>query len=280
MAAPLLLRGDCRQVLARFPAGSIDLVFADPPYFLSRPEGGSVHAGKRVKVDKGAWDRPIGLEEQIAFHRSWLAEVQRVLAPHGSLFVTGTMHCIPHLGIALLGLGYHLLNDITWRKPNPPPHLAQRYLCHSHERVLWASPKRTAPLSHYFDYAGARVENAGKQLRDVWLVEGDEPTDPMEWPVRGPQWDEKGPRNHPTQKPVALLQRIIRFWCPPGGLVLDPFLGSGTTGVAAVLEGRRFVGVELDLADDGSSAGYLEIARARIGRAIEDAAAAAKERTR
>jgi len=264
-----LVRGDCVRVLAALPAGSVDLVSADPPYFLSSESGTTVHAGKRVKVDKGSWDRPIGVQEQIDFHLAWLAAVQRVLAPHGSLFVTGTHHCTPELGVALKLLGFHLLNDITWAKPNPPPHLARRFLCHSHERVLWAAPRKTAPLSHYFDYAGARADNEGKQLRDVWIVEGDEPLDPMRWTIRGPQRCEQLSGKHPTQKPLALLERIVRYWSKPGDLVLDPFMGSGGTGVACIRAGRRFIGIELDRDAEGKSLGYLEIAQARIAAELE-----------
>jgi site-specific DNA-methyltransferase (adenine-specific) len=264
-----LVRGDCLHVLAALPAGSVALIFADPPYFLSTESGTTVHSGKRVKVDKGSWDRPLTVQAQIQFHLGWLTQVQRVLAPHGSLFATGTHHCTPELGVALKVLGFHLLNDITWAKPNPPPHLAQRFLCHSHERVLWASPKRTAPLSHYFDYAGARADNAGKQLRDVWLVEGDEPLDPMQWRIRGPQACEQTHGHHATQKPLALMERIIRYWSKPGDVVLDPFLGSGGTGVAALRHGRRFIGIELDRDAEGKSLGYMEIAQARIAAELE-----------
>ncbi len=240
-----LFHGDCLEVLASLPEASIDVVFADPPYFLSNG-GSTCKAGKRVSVDKGAWDRSLGVDENHEFNRTWLAACQRVLAPNGTIWVSGTSHVIYSVGFAMQQLGFKLLNEIVWEKPNPPPNLSCRYFTHSTETVLWAARDRKS--KHHFDYAGMRVQNGGKQMKSVWRM-------------LAPGRSEKLHGNHPTQKPLALLSRIVQASCPDGGTVLDPFNGSGTTGVAALTEGRRYVGIERE-------EGYLALTQRRLAEVL------------
>lgn len=227
-----LHHGDCLEILAELPEASVDVVFADPPYFLSNG-GSTCKSGKRVSVDKGAWDRSLGVDENHEFNRTWLAACQRVLAPNGTIWVSGTSHVIYSVGFAMQQLGFKLLNEIVWEKPNPPPNLSCRYFTHSTETVLWAARDRKS--KHHFDYPAMRAQNGGKQMKSVWR---------MLAPGRG----EKLQGNHPTQKPLELLSRIVRASCPEGGVVLDPFNGSGTTGVAALAAGRRYIGIEREAA--------------------------------
>lgn len=234
--------GDCVEVLPSLGLeGAVDCIVADPPYFLSAG-GISCKGGRQVPVDKGAWDRPVSPEQTHAFHLAWLAACQPLLAPHGTLFVSGTLHSIYSIGYAMEELGYKLLNDITWEKPNPPPNLSCRRFVHATETVLWAAP---GPSSrHRFHYDRMRDLNGGKQMKSVWRI-GAAPR------------SERAEGAHPTQKPLALVERMLLATTDEGSLVLDPFLGSGTTAVAAVRLGRRCVGVERDRA-------YARLAAARI----------------
>jgi site-specific DNA-methyltransferase (adenine-specific) len=254
--------GDCLERLAALPGASVDLVFADPPYFLSNG-GFTCHAGRRAPVGKGAWDASRGIEEDHRFTRAWIEACGRVLKPTGSLWVSGTQHVIFSAGFALQTLGWRLLNTVTWFKPNASPNLSCRYFTHSSEILVWAAPRRPGRLQHVFDYPRMKAENGGKQMRDVWALPrpGDEELDAdgqgRIWTLTSPRPDEKAHGKHPTQKPVALLRRIIEATAPAGGLVLDPFSGSGTTGVAALRLGRRFLGIEQD-------PNWLGLARARL----------------
>ncbi len=239
-----LLRGDCLQTLAALPEASVDLIFADPPYFLSN--GGTTCAsGKRVAVGKGAWDASRGVERDHAFNLAWLSACQRLLKPSGTLWVSGTQHVIFSIGFAMQTLGYHLLNTITWFKPNASPNLACRMFTHSTEIVLWAAPAKQKKLLHTFHYRDMKADNGGKQMRDLWALP--EPGgEQVVWSIPTPPKSEKANGRHPTQKPLTLLERIVRAGSSEGQLVLDPFNGSGTTGVAAVAAGRRYVGVDVD----------------------------------
>lgn len=251
-----LLHGDCLERLAELPEASIDVVFADPPYFLSNG-GTTCKSGRRVSVDKGAWDRSLGVDDNHAFNRAWLAACQRVLTPNGTIWVSGTSHVIHSVGFAMQQLGFKMLNEIVWEKPNPPPNLSCRYFTHASETILWAARDRKS--RHHFDYPAMREANGGKQMKSVWR---------MQAPGNG----EKVHGRHPTQKPIELLARIVRASCPPDGVVLDPFNGSGTTGVAALRAGFRYVGIEREPQ-------YLELTRKRLGDEVP-AAAAARPRLR
>ncbi len=228
----LVVLGDSLELLEQLPEHSIDLIFADPPYNLSNG-GATCRSGTWASVDKGKWDRSRGFKEDHEFNIRWLAACRRVLKPSGTIWVSGTQHVIYSVGFAMQELGYHLLNTITWFKPNASPNLSCRYFTHSTEQILWAAPSRGKRLLHTFNYGDMKEENGGKQMRDLWVI----PT---------PGRREKLHGYHPTQKPLKLLERIVRASSQPGDLVLDPFCGSGTTGVAALLHGRRFLGIETD----------------------------------
>jgi site-specific DNA-methyltransferase (adenine-specific) len=182
-----------------------------------------------------------------------------VLKPSGSLWVSGTQHVIFSVGFAMQELGYHLLNTVTWYKPNAAPNLACRFFTHSTEILLWASPMKTRPLLHRFNYRQMKQENGGKQMRDLWAItDRPEPGgDQVVWGLPTPGPREKLHGRHPTQKPLALLERVIAASATPGDLVVDPFCGSGTTGVAALRAGCRFLGLEQDPS-------YLDLAARRL----------------
>lgn len=244
-----LIFGDFFSEIKKIEDESVDFIFADPPYFLSTG-GISVSAGRQVSVDKGDWDKP-GLNLTPAeFQNKWISEVRRVLNPNGALVVSGTYHSIFRCGIALEDNGYKILNDIVWFKPNGAPNLSGRRLAASHETLIWASK---SPKSKFvFNYKelreaafeGDQIKRPGSQLRSVWWIPNSSSS-------------EKQYGKHPTQKPIKLMRRVISAFTLPGQLVLDPFMGSGTTGVACVELGRRFVGIEV-------SKEYFEIAKKRI----------------
>jgi len=225
-----LYQGDCVDLLASIPENSVDLVFADPPYFLSNG-GITCHAGKMVSVNKGDWDKSQGPDANHTFNRAWLAACQRVLKPNGSIWVSGTAHVIHSVGFAMQQLGFKLLNDISWVKPNPPPNLSCRYFTHATETIIWAA--KNVRSRHTFNYKLMKDANRGKQMKSVWEIYPPEP------------WEKKFGK-HPTQKPVALLERILLASTNEGDLVLDPFCGSGTTALAALRTKRVFRGIEID----------------------------------
>ena len=191
----------------------MDLIFADPPYFLSN-NGITCHAGRMVSVNKGEWDRSRGAEANHEFNRAWLAACQRVLKPNGAIWVSGTSHVIHSVGFAMQQLEFKLLNDITWVKPNPPPNLSCRYFTHATETLIWAAKNKRS--RHKFNYALMRQHAGNKQMKSVWEIKP-----PERW--------EKRFGKHPAQKPVALLERILLASSNEGDVVLDPFLGGGTT---------------------------------------------------
>ena len=220
------------------PEESVDMVFADPPYNLSNG-GYTVHAGKRVAVHKGDWDKSNGVEEDFEFHANWIAAVKRVLKPTGTIWVSGTYHSIYACGYALNLQGYRVLNDIAWFKPNAAPNLGGRMFAAAHETIIWAS--KSPKARHTFNYLdmkespfpGDVIKNPGKQMRSVWGIST-------------PKMSEKIHGKHPTQKPEALLDRIVRSSTNEGDVILDPFCGSATTGVVANRYGRQFIGIDLD----------------------------------
>lgn len=231
-----LYLGDIIDTLAHLPDECVDLIFADPPYNLSNG-GFSCHAGKRVSVNKGDWDKSAGVENDFNFHQKWIAACKRVLKPNGSLWVSGTYHSIYACGFALQAQGWHIINDISWFKPNAAPNLSCRMFTASHETLLWARKDKKA--KHCFNYetmrhgdwAGDYLKKPNTQMRSVWAIGT---------PKRG----EKAHGKHPTQKPLALMERIIHASSNKGDLVLDPFCGSATTGVAALQNGRQFIGID------------------------------------
>ena len=162
-----LYQGDCLSVLAQLEPQSVDLVFADPPYNLSNG-GFTCHAGRMVPVDKGDWDKSKGLETDFEFITLWLQACQRVLKPSGTIWVSGTQHVIFSVGFAMQKLGFHILNTITWFKPNASPNLSCRFFTHSNELLIWAAPSRGKTLKHTFNYDEMRRRAGGKQMRDVW----------------------------------------------------------------------------------------------------------------
>jgi len=253
-----LVAADCIETLERLPPGSVDLIFADPPYHLSNG-GTTCRSGRRASVDKGSWDRSDGVTEDHAFQARWLAACRRVLKPSGTIWVSGTQHVIFSVGYAMQELGFHLLNTVTWYKPNAAPNLACRFFTHSTEILLWASPARLRPLPHRFNYRAMKAVNGGKQMRDLWAItERPEPAgEQVVWSLPAPGPREKVHGRHPTQKPLALLERVVAASAAPGDLVLDPFCGSGTTGLAAVRAGCRFLGVE-------RSVDYVRLAASRL----------------
>ncbi len=225
-----IYQGDCLEILAALPPDSVDLIFADPPYFLSNG-GITCHNGKMVSVHKGDWDKSRGPDANHEFNRAWLAAAQRVLKPNGSLWVSGTSHVIHSVGFALQQLEFKLLNDISWVKPNPPPNLSCRYFTHATETIIWAAKNKKS--RHTFNYPLMKRINGGKQMKSVWTIPPPE------------SWEKKFGK-HPTQKPVALLERILLASSNEGDLVLDPFSGSGTTALAALRTKRWFRGIEID----------------------------------
>ncbi|MDD5004960.1 MAG: site-specific DNA-methyltransferase [Candidatus Omnitrophica bacterium] len=225
-----LYKQDCLNILSQIPENSIDMIFADPPYFLSNG-GITCHAGRMVSVNKGNWDKSQGVEENHEFNKKWLAACQRVLTEHGTIWVSGTSHIIFSVGFAMQQLGFKILNDISWFKINPPPNLSCRYFTHSTETIIWAAKSKNS--HHHFNYSLMKEMGGGKQMKSLWEI----------YP---PKNGEKTYGKHPTQKPLALLNRIILASTGRSDIVLDPFSGSGTTGVSAFSQGRKYIGIELE----------------------------------
>lgn len=232
----LLYQDDCISMLDNFPEESIDVIFADPPYFLSG-DGITCSGGEMVSVNKGDWDTKMHIDDINDFNNQWLQKCQRVLKPNGTIWVSGTYHNIYSIGTILQQLDYKILNNITWFKSNPPPNLSCRYFTHSTETIIWAS--KTKKSKHYFNYDLMKEINGGKQMRDVW-----------KFPVINKK--EKIYGNHPTQKPRKLLERIILASTNKNDLILDPFNGSGTTGIVANEYERKYIGID-------TNSDYLDI---------------------
>ena len=225
-----LYQGDCMQVIKQLPDNSLDAIFADPPYFLSNG-GISVQSGKQVCVDKGDWDKGGTPEHIYQFNKQWLSLCRPKLKDNGTIWISGTHHNIFVVQRCLQELGYKILNVITWQKSDPPPNLSCRYFNFSTELVIWARKHEKKP--HKFNYETMKQLNGGSQMTDVWRI-----------PAVG-MW-EKTCGKHPTQKALRLLYRVVLASTNEGDTILDPFAGSSTTGIAANLLGRNFIGIEQD----------------------------------
>lgn len=234
----VLYWGDCMKILENYPADYFDMIFADPPYRLSNG-GITCHNGKMVSVDKGNWDVSEGVQDDLAFHLEWIKACRKVLKPNGTIWISGTYHSIYQTGVALQGTGFHILNDIAWFKPNASPNLSCRYFTASHESLIWARKDKKA--KHKFNYEIMKekdwpedtVKKPGLQMRSVWRI-------------GTPKKEEKKFGKHPTQKPLDLLRRIVLASTVKGDIILDPFTGSSTTGIAALENGRKFVGIDME----------------------------------
>lgn len=222
-----LLHGDTFELLPQFNF-KFDMIFADPPYFLSNG-GISVQSGKVVCVDKGDWDKGLSPEEMNEYNLKWLSLCRDKLKDKGTIWISGTYHNIFSVANCLTQLGYKILNVITWAKTNPPPNVSCRYFTYSTEFIIWA--RKSEKVAHYYNYELMKRINDNKQMTDVWRL-----------PAIAP-W-EKTCGKHPTQKPLSVLSRIIMASTQPGAWILDPFSGSGTTGIAANLLDRRYLGIE------------------------------------
>ncbi len=245
----VLYLGDCLHILFQLPENSVDMIFADPPYNLSNG-GFTVHAGRMVSVNKGVWDISKGFQDDYAFHYRWLEACRRVLKPNGTLWVSGTYHSIYQCGHALQSLDYHILNDISWFKPNASPNLSCRFFTASHETIIWARKEKKAKHTFNYDlmkegmWPEDQLKKPGLQMRSVWSM-------------GTPRPNEKKYGKHPTQKPLDLLRRIVLASTNKGDVVLDPFAGSSTTGIAATIHDRKFVGIDTEK-------DYLELSKKRF----------------
>lgn len=227
------------EVLPKFEF-EFDMVFADPPYFLSN-NGLTIQNGKITSVNKGQWDKSYGFEEVNKFNKKWISLIRDKMKPHATIWISGTAHNIFSIGQVLLELNFKILNIITWEKTNPPPNFSCRYFTHSAEQVIWARKEEKVP--HYFNYELMKKLNNEKQMKDIWRLPA-----VAKW--------EKSCGKHPTQKPLSLLTRIILSSTTKGNWILDPFTGSSTTGIAANLLERKFLGIDKELE-------FLQISKAR-----------------
>lgn len=224
-----LIHGDSIETLKKLEPKSIDMIFADPPYFLSG-EGITCSSGKMVSVKKGTWDEKISIKEKHKFNKKWIRLCKEVLKDDGTIWISGTMHNIYSIGMALEEEGFKIINNITWKKLNPPPNISCRAFTHSTETILWAK-KDLKKSKHKFNYDIMKELNGNKQMKDVWETSLTKPS-------------EKKYGKHPTQKPIELLERIILSSTDENDLILDPFNGSGTTGIVANKLNRKYIGIE------------------------------------
>jgi len=239
-----LLKGDTFKLLKHIELKTIDFIFADPPYFLS--SGGiSVQSGKMVSVNKGDWDTSKSIEEKLQFHRDWISLSRIVLKDNGTIMISATLHSVYAIGVALEMEGFSIINNIIWRKTNPAPNLSGRAFTHSTETVIWARKQLTPKKKgkHFFDYKLMKSINGGKQMKDVWEFDDG----PIFFETGTTPKREKTYGKHPTQKPIALLERLILAATKEGDLVLDPFNGSGTTGIVATKLQRGYIGMDKEM---------------------------------
>jgi site-specific DNA-methyltransferase (adenine-specific) len=233
-----LFQDDCLNVLNSLPEGKVDMIFADPPYFLSSGSF-TCQNGKMVSVKKGDWDLSNGMKKNFEFHNEWIKACRRVLKPSGTIWISGTYHSIYQCGFALEKNKFHFLNDISWFKPNAAPNLSCRFFTASHETLLWARKEKKGKHTFNYDlmkngdWTEDQFKKPTKQMRSVWSINTPKPA-------------EKKFGKHPTQKPFDLLKRIVLASTNEGDLILDPFTGSSTTGLAAHFYGRNFIGIDTE----------------------------------
>jgi site-specific DNA-methyltransferase (adenine-specific) len=233
-----LYKGDCLELLSKIPENSVDMIFADPPYFLSSGSF-TCQNGKMVSVKKGDWDLSNGTQKNFDFHLKWISACRRVLKPSGTIWISGTYHSIYQCGFALQMSNFHFLNDISWFKPNASPNLSCRFFTASHETLLWARKEKKA--KHTFNYEEMKngnwrednIKKPGLQMRSVWSINTPKPL-------------EKKFGKHPTQKPSDLLKRIVLASTNKNDVILDPFTGSSTTGLASYYYDRKFIGIDIE----------------------------------
>ena len=225
----ILINGDTFKVLKKIEDKTFDIIFADPPYFLSN-NGITCSGGKMISVNKGDWDKSLTLKEKHSFNKRWIKECYRILKDTGTIWISGTLHNIYSIGMALEESGFKILNNITWQKTNPPPNLACKTFTHSTETILWAR-KDLKNVKYTFNYDAMKQMNANKQMKDVWTTSLTKPS-------------EKKQGKHPTQKPLEILDKIILASTKENDLILDPFCGSSTTGISAVKLGRKYIGID------------------------------------
>lgn len=238
----MLLLGSCIELLKQITPKTIDMIFADPPYFLSG-DGITCSGGKVVSVKKADWDTPLSIEDKHKFNLEWIRLCKSTLKDKGTIWISGTMHNIYSVGMALEQEGFKIINNITWQKTNPPPNMSCRTFTHSTETVLWAK-KDIKNVKYTFNYSVMKSQNNDKQMKDVWDLA-----------FAGKS--EKTYGKHPTQKPLKLLERIILASTNENDIVLDPFNGSATTGVVCKKLNRRYIGID-------SNEEYLELSKNRL----------------
>jgi len=241
---------NCLEILKIIPENSVNMIFADPPYMLSN-DGSTCQSGKRVNVNKGKWDKSSGFDNDTDFHNEWISLCRRVLKPEGTIWISGTYHSIYQCGYLLQKNNFHILNDITWFKPNASPNLSCRFFTASHETILWARKDKSAKHTFNYDemkngnFPEDKLKKENTQMRSVWSI-------------TTAKSEEKKHGKHPTQKPLDLLKRIVLASTNENDTVLDPFCGSGTTGAACrFFKNRSFIGIEIDT-------NYCNIAKNRL----------------
>ena len=235
-----LIYADVFKSIKKINDKSIDMIFADPPYFLSN--NGITCSGKMVNVNKGEWDKTLSVKRKHKFKREWIKECYRVLKDNGSIWISGTLHNIYSIGMALEENEFKIINNITWQKSNPPPNLACKTFTHSTETIIWAR-KDLKKVKYTFNYHVMKELNNNKQMKDVWTTSLTRPS-------------EKKCGKHPTQKPLEILDRIILASTKEDDLILDPFCGSSTTGISAVRLKRKYIGID-------NEKEYMEISKKR-----------------
>ena len=243
-----LIYNDIFKAIKKLEDKSVDMIFADPPYFLSN-DGITCSGGKMVSVNKGEWDRTLSIKEKHKFNKKWIKECYRVLKDNGTIWISGTLHNIYSIGMALEEEGFKIINNITWQKTNPPPNLSCKTFTHSTETTLWAR-KDLKKVKYTFNYNIMKELNNNKQMKDVWTTSLTKPS-------------EKKCGKHPTQKPLEILDKIILASTKENDLILDPFCGSSTTGISAVRLNRRYIGID-------NEKEYIELSKRRYKEIEEE----------